>query len=186
MSIIEQNVTVTMCRENLADVPVYPVPAGYSVRAFCPGDEHNWVVIQSASDRFNRITPELFRAEFGDDSGVLAERQFFLLDPQDKAIGTATAWFDDNFLGRRYGRVHWVAIHPGRQGRGLSKPLMSKVCGVLRELGHGRAYLVTSTARIPAINLYLHFGFVPLVRSAGDESAWAAVNRQLAGRREGG
>src|SRR5207248_4802613 len=95
---------------------------------------------------------------------LLVERQCYLLNAFGQAIGTGTAWFNDNFEGKSFGRVHWLAILPEFQGRGLGKPLLTAICSRLRDLGHERAYLTTSTQRIPAIRLYLRFGFVPLIR----------------------
>jgi ribosomal protein S18 acetylase RimI-like enzyme len=99
-----------------------------------------------------------------------------LLAPDGQAIGTATAWFKDNFEGRRFGRVHWVAIVPEYQGRGLAKPLMSTICRRLQELGHDCAYLTTSTARLPAINLYRRFGFEPLIRTPEEADIWKRLD----------
>jgi GNAT superfamily N-acetyltransferase len=77
--------------------------------------------------------------------------------------------------GREYGRVHWVAIVPEWQRHGLAKPLLTVVCQRLQELGHERAYLTTAPERIPAINLYLSFGFVPEVRSDEALRAWKEI-----------
>ena len=181
MNIIDKNTPVTMALSTPAAVPHYDVPAGHSIRPYVPGDEHVWVHIQSAADRYNTISLDLFRREFGDDPTLLAKRMFFLLDAEWQAIGTATAWFDDNHLGRPFGRVHWVAILPEYQGQGLSKPLLSKVCSTLRELGHEEAYLTTSTARIPAISLYLKFGFVPEINGAEDARVWKEMEEYLPG-----
>lgn len=154
-----QNVPLVMVRDSLEGIPKHGLPAGYSLRGYQPGDEQLWEEIHLLADPYSTITTDLFQREFGTDEAVLAERQFYLLDAEGQAIGTATAWFDDNFRGCAYGRVHWVAIVPRYQGRGLAKPLMTAVCRRLRELGHERAYLTTATARIPAIGLYKQFGF---------------------------
>jgi GNAT superfamily N-acetyltransferase len=101
-----------------------------------------------------------------------------LIAPNQEVIGTGAAWFDDDFGGARIGRVHWVAILPEYQGRGLSKPLLSAICRRLRELGHGRAYLATASARSRAIQLYLRFGFVPLTRNEAERAIWDQIARR--------
>lgn len=175
MSIVERNVSLTMSRPSLEGVPGYPVPAGHAIRPFHPGDEQAWFRIQSAADRHNTITPASFAREFGDDPHVLGRRLFFLLGPGETAIGTAAAWFGDDHDAQHMGRVHWVAIEPGHQGRGLSKPLLSKVCSTLAEVGHATAYLVTSSARVAAIRLYLHFGFTPAIDTPEAAAAWTEL-----------
>jgi GNAT superfamily N-acetyltransferase len=184
-----------MVRANLDCVPEFVPPDGFALRWYQPGDETHWLRINVAADHYNEITPELFRKQFGtpgegglepastDESpgGMssalrnLRDRQCYLLDPGGEVIGTATAWFNDDFEGARWGRVHWVAIVPQYQGQGLSKPLMTAICHRLRELGHDRTYLSTSTARIPAIKLYLRFGFEPMIRTMEDEAIWRQV-----------
>ena len=184
-----------MTRRDLRALPRHAVPDGYAIRPYAPGDEHAWVGIQAAADAHNVITGELFRAQFGDNPGELARRLFLLVDPTAEAvgsgaaIGTAAAWFDDTGRGPGFGRVHWLAIHPDHQGRGLAKPLLGHVCVTLRELGHERAFLTTSTARLAAIALYLSFGFAPEIGGPEDAAAWTALQRsapELSLRLDGG
>ncbi|MCD6291766.1 MAG: GNAT family N-acetyltransferase [Anaerolineae bacterium] len=179
--IVRRNISINMVREHLDDIPDYPPPPGYLIHWYEPGDEKHWLNIHLVADKYSTITPELYVREFGRDPQLLHKRQFFLLSPTGAAIGTATAWFDDDYQGLPYGRVHWVAIVPEMQGRGLGKVLMTTVCKRLRALGHDRAYLVTSTARIPAINLYLQFGFMPHIRSEEDLRVWQALRPRLKG-----
>jgi GNAT superfamily N-acetyltransferase len=179
MSVLEGYASVTMIRENLENIPQFSLPSGFSIRWFRKGDVELWLHIQSVADLYNTITPELFVDQFGTDSSGLEKRQCFLVDNQGNAIGTASAWFDNNYNGTRYGRVHWVAIVPDKQGRGLSKPLMTIVCNRLRELGHKRAYLTTSTARFPAISLYDKFGFVPEIKNSQDQAVWNKLEPKL-------
>ena len=179
----EEYVSVSMVREDLSGLPRYALPAGFSHGWYRPGDERLWVEIQASADRYNVITGELFESQFGRDAAAeLGRRQCFLLDPAGRAAGTATAWFGDDYRGRSWGRVHWVAVAPAMQGRGLSKPLLAAVCERLRELGHARAYLTTAPERLPAINLYLKFGFVPELRDDGDPPVWGEIQEKL-GRR---
>lgn len=177
---MENNRPVSMIRHDLAGIPEFPLPPGHEIRGYSPGDERLWVSIQSAADRFNTITMPLYCRQFGNDPAALAERQFFLFDPEGRAIGTATAWFDDKRGAQGFGRVHWVALHPQSQGRGLSKPLLGKVCATLRKLGHRRACLTTSTARLAAIGLYLRFGFLPEIEGPDDAAIWRQVQKSVA------
>ena len=43
-----------------------------------------------------------------------------------------------------------------------------------------QAYLSTDAVRIPAIRLYLKFGFEPDIQNAQDERAWEEINRVIA------
>ena len=166
---------VKMVRPHLNDILEFSLPPGFSLRFYQAGDEENWFRIQSEADLHSDISRQLFVKDFGSNLDLLRERQFFLLDDKENPIGTATAWFNHNFEGASYGRIHWVAIIPLFQGRGLAKPLMSAVCQRLKELGHERAYLSTAIERLPAIKLYLRFGFLPLIRNHKETQAWEKI-----------
>jgi GNAT superfamily N-acetyltransferase len=173
-----RDVPVRMIRADLENVPPVSVPDGFALKWYVPGDEKDWLRIHRDAEKFLQVTEETFRTEFGNDAALPAQRQCYLADNCGKAVGTASAWFTDDCNGERYGRVHWIAVLPGYQGRRLSLPLLSAVCLRLRELGHGNAWLETSTARISAINLYLKFGFVPDIRRESDADAWSAVRNR--------
>ncbi|MGP8329948.1 MAG: GNAT family N-acetyltransferase [Methanosarcinaceae archaeon] len=177
MDIIQENLSVNMIRDNLAEIPGFELPPDFELKWYEPGDEQRWIDIHLASEKHIKIDAALFQREFNQDEKALAQRQCFLLDAKGKALGTATAWFDNDYYGQPFGRIHWVAIIPEMQGKGLAKPLMTTVCTRLSELGHERVYLATSTARIPAINLYLKFGFRPEIRNAADSQTWQAIEK---------
>ena len=111
-------------------------------------------------------------------SQELARRQCFLLDAAGHPIGTATAWFDNNYHGQVWGRLHWVAIVPEWQRRGLGKALMSAVCTRLHELHPERSFLRTAPQRLPAIQLYLQFGFEPEIRTPEEQPVWEGILAQ--------
>jgi GNAT superfamily N-acetyltransferase len=178
MDPIREYINVRMVRENLNDIPKYGLPAGYSIQWYQPGYEKHWQAIQSLADEYNRVTPDLFQEQFGTDAQLLSERQCFLCDSEENFIGTASAWLD--FQGKKSpGRIHWVAIVPQQQGKGLAKPLLTVVCKRLKELGHSRTYLTTQTVRIPAINLYTKFGFVPVIDSDRDREIWEKLRQYV-------
>ena len=168
----QENIPLKMIRETLENIPQFELPKQISLRWFQPGDEKIWREIQTAADKYNDITPSLFSDQFGSGAELLAQRQCYLLDAAGKPIGSSTAWFDGDFERGKVGRVHWLAVLPQHQCKGLGKALMTITCNRLRELGHGRTYLSTSSARLAAINLYLRFGFTPMIRGPEDKRVW--------------
>ena len=178
--------SVRMVCEDLRRVPKFNLPASCLFRWYHPGDERAWVDIQSRSDRYNVISKEQFILQFGERSDELRRRQLFLCDADGtNPIGTITAWFAEAGSGRaygdEYGRVHWVAIVPERQGRGLAKPMMSAVCRRLLELGSSKAYLTTASVRIAALNLYFACAFRPDLHTAKDRHAWRILAEEGCG-----
>ncbi len=189
--VIERDVRVVMTRPTLEGIPQHALPPGYAFTPYAPGDERHWVAIHERADGGDAAFAERFRRAFGADAALLAARQVYVRHLAGGAtgaggtpVGTATAWldpFDRDADGTPVGRVHWVALVPEHQGRGLAKPLLTWVLARLAALGHRRAYLVTSTARVRAINLYRQFGFRPAVRDgAGDRATELAAWRALA------
>ena len=173
-----ENIPVQMVRDHLHDIPQYSLPEPYTIRLYQPDDETNWFNIQAAADQYNLITQELFETELGCDPKMLAERQFYICDGANRPIGTATAWFGEGDR-QGWGRVHWVAVLPEQQGRGLAKPLLTVTCNRLHKFGYRRAYLTTATARIPAICLYLKFGFRPDIRNEQEIEIWRRVREEI-------
>ncbi|MFW6163775.1 MAG: GNAT family N-acetyltransferase [Planctomycetota bacterium] len=170
---------LTMVRDDLAAIPQFELPSPFTVRPYRPGDAETWRHIHLLADRFGTYPPEKFWERFCRDESVLAERQLYLCDEASEAVGTMTAWYGESEEWRGWGRVHYVAVVPAMQGRGLSKPLLTLTLNRLRELGHERAFLGTQTVRPVAINLYLRFGFLPLVRNDEDIRAWRVVATRL-------
>jgi GNAT superfamily N-acetyltransferase len=157
-----------------------PLPSPYTLRPYQPGDEATWVAVHREAERHHEITPALFRQQFGTDEERLRARMLFLVEGEGEgaAVGTAAAWEgegDDAGLGR----IHWVAVVPRAQGKGLGKALVAALCRRFVELGHERAYLTTETVRLPAIRMYLSFGFAPEIRGERDRAAWAQVRQEI-------
>ena len=161
------------------DIPQYDLPKGFSLRTYHYKDEENWFNIYRAADQYNRIYSSTFREYFGANTKELEDRQFYLCNEQGEAIGTATAWFNDDFHGESWGRVHWVAIKPEYQGLGLAKCLLSAVLKKLASLGHDKFYLRTYSMRDKAIQLYLGFGFEPVIYSVEDSEIWKGIAQEI-------
>jgi GNAT superfamily N-acetyltransferase len=172
MELVEQNLPLELTRSDLQSLPEPVWPPGYSVRWFRPGDACHWLRIHHDAEPFDEITPDVFLREFGHDFDRLAKCQCFVQDPNGRVIGTGTAWEVGDQMDERWGRVFWLAILRQHQGRGLGKPLLAAICRRLAELGHHRARVATSTGRVAAVNLYLRFGFRPVIRTAAEHDHW--------------
>lgn len=172
------------------------LPETYQFRTYRPGDQKAWTAIQQAAEQFLIIQDTLFDEQFGDELEQLPSRMYFIdwvdAEGNSTAVGTATAWWTDAWqltipqnpesihLGS-WGKVHWVAIHPAHQGKGLSKPLMHQVMSTIAR-HNDRAMLGTSTGRVPAIKVYLDLGFLPEpneLNNAGIKDAWHKLNQVL-------
>lgn len=167
-----------MARADLEQLPQFRPPPDFTLRPYHPGDDQSWYRIQVEAETLIRISHEHFHRQFHRYHRDLAQRQVYLCHGEHP-VGTATAWYDDIGHDPQTGRVHWVAIVPQFQGRGLAKPLLWSVCRRLQEAGHTRAYLTTSTARLPAISLYHRFGFRPEPRTEEEAAAWRQVANRL-------
>ena len=173
----EKNYGVTMIRQHMNHIPEFPCPEGFNVRNYRPDEGHIWTRIQRAAEPYITIDDGLFDREFSRDFKAMEDRSFFLITDDGEEIGTITAWWQSDWRGERggeWGQIHWVAIHPDYQGRGLSKPMMSVAMNRLKE-SHERCFLGTATKRIVAIKVYLDFGFYPDLRAENSQEAWEQV-----------
>ncbi|MYG08959.1 GNAT family N-acetyltransferase, partial [Candidatus Poribacteria bacterium] len=169
-----KNYSVRMIREHMENIPQFPIPKGFAIRNYCPDEGHIWTRILKAAEPYIDIDDGLFDREFGRYLSVLEDRSFYLTTDAGEEIGTITAWWQPDIDGKTCGQIHWVAIHPDYQGRGLSKPMMSVAMTRLKQ-SHERCFLGTSTGRIPAIKLYLDFGFIPDLSRENSQEAWTEV-----------
>lgn len=167
-------IPITMFRDNLDHIPQHQLPAGFSIRNFRRGEGELWAQIGADAGGFGSFDEGMarFDAEFAFQIDEMESRCFFIIDDTTShAVGTAMAWFDPDFNGELCGRVHWVAIIPEYQGKGLAKPLITAVLNRMAE-SHDCAVLGTQTFRWKAVKLYLDFGFKPYFMHPTCPEAW--------------
>ena len=177
-----EHIEFTMIRHDLNDLPPVELPEGFRIRTFREGDIANWCRIETSVDEFSTIerAERYFQEEFGPRIDLMANRSFMLETSDGEAIGTTTAWMG-TFEGELIGMIHWVAIDPHYQGRGLAKPLLATAMHRLAQ-DHERAFLGTQTTSYRAVGLYLKYGFEPVLLTEKDRRAWAIVEALLANR----
>ncbi len=157
-----KKMTFLLFRQNLERIPAYPLPAGYLIRGYRPGDEDGWTDIwQSASlDRMDCIVREMFDPIFDERRSQLARRLLFVQADDGTLVGTCAAWHCRS-RGKRWGGPHWFAVAKDHQGRGLGKCVLAECLRALRSLGHVRSMVGTQTIRLGAVKTYLDLGFAP-------------------------
>lgn len=150
------------------------LPDDCHIRPFGPGDQNGWVELQSSTGVYGRVSSDLFEREFGDCSSDHAERIMFA-EVAGEAVGVSAGWYPSPDVPASTGRVHWVAVKPSHQRRGLGRALVVKTLRRLHELGYSSAYLTTGSENLPAIGLYRSLGFDPVPRTAEERTAWQTV-----------
>ena len=109
----------------------------------------------------------------------MEQRCLFLENPKGEVIGTTTAWYGNLTRDSKIcGRIHWVAILPEYQGKQLSKPLLSEAMNRLSQY-HNQAFLTSQTTSYQAVNMYLNYGFRPILSNEKDYEAWTLLEKTL-------
>ena len=156
-------------RENLENLPKYELPEGYQFAFYEKGDRDTWIAIEQSAKEFETYEQGLvsWNRYYEGKDDELVERMVFIANEAGEKVATATAFYD--IYGRDKsgaGWLHWVAIRREYQGKGLSKPLISYVLGVMCSLGYTHAKIPTQTNTWLACKIYLDFGFTPIPENA--------------------
>lgn len=201
---------VVMVRENGADYPVYALPEGYHYALFTPADEEQWIRLQAEVTHVESYAQgkQIFRQEFlraGEDTpcedcpgyAETVKRTVLVKDQEGVLVGAATLWTGNTF-GQIWQRVHWVAVHPDHQGKGLAKCMLSRMLALYGKLGCDTPiYLTTQTKTYRAVRIYKQMGFQPYLGEKPtnwsyrselpkatfreeNEAAWELIRQKLA------
>ncbi|MGL4522320.1 MAG: GNAT family N-acetyltransferase [Bacilli bacterium] len=144
------------------EVPTIPsLPEHYFFRLYEPGDALYWAEIECSVGEFASEKEALsyFNKEFQDEEKV-KKRMLFLCEPGGTPIGTYTAW-DISLENEVFPLVHWVAIHPTYQGKGLGKAIVAEGLRLSIALNEEKKpiLLKTQTWSAHAVALYRNVGF---------------------------
>ena len=165
---------VVMIRENAENFPAYSLPEGYHFAHFTAEDEENWVQLQTVVTHVDSASQgrQIFRQEFlqaGEETpcedcpgyAETVQRTVLVKDTAGTLVGAATLWTGDTF-GEIWQRVHWVAVHPDHQGKGIAKCMIARMLERYGELGcNTPIYLTTQTKTYRAVRIYAQMGFAP-------------------------
>jgi mycothiol synthase len=175
------NTQILMWRPHLLGLPkVAPLPEGYVLRTLNSEDDLNHLA-STLTAAFNvPWDVERVRGKLTEAPDVKA-----VYGVTWKGIPVATAssrWLPERFSESGY--VHWVGTHPHHARRGLSSVLMSRLLCDFLDRGYKDAVLETDDFRIPAVGLYLEFGFIPVYDVNGEDHSyrWSAIFQTMFSR----
>lgn len=136
------------------------LPEGYTIRTYQPGDEDTWATLMCSvgeQTSLDDAKAEFVQRYLADAS--LTDRIFFAVDAEGTVVGTAIAWeHDPRGIGTR--ALHWVAVHPEHQRKGLGKALCQTCLRLFRRESNALpVYLHTQPWSWKAILLYISLGF---------------------------
>jgi len=150
-----------MRRDTGKAIPEYPLPEGYRFSLYKPGDEKDWARIETSVLEFDQEADALsyFQKAFLSYGDEAQRRCLFVETNTGQKIATASAWWA--YTGqRRDPIVHWVAVSPNFQGKGIGKAITARVVKLLMEIeGDRDYYLSTQSWSHKAVVIYEWAGF---------------------------
>jgi GNAT superfamily N-acetyltransferase len=137
------------------------LPQGFSFCHFTPRNVDDWSRIETSVLEFasEKLAKSYFEATFLPCEEELRKRCLFVLNAEGVPVATANAWYVDSDLGYQ-ALLHWVAVCPEYQGRGIGKAVVKKALSVFSRLDEGHSvWLHTQTWSHVAIRMYHSLGF---------------------------
>ncbi|MBM3472290.1 MAG: GNAT family N-acetyltransferase [Armatimonadetes bacterium] len=137
-----------------------PLPPGYRIVSFRPGDEVVWCELHRQVFR-GSATPEWFMGRFGGLPNFEPNGWFFV-EHDGRKVGMAGAivWFHDPELQRPSGAlVEWVGVLEEERRKRLGEAVMVACLNYLKRRAVEPNCIVTQYARQPAVELYKKLGY---------------------------
>jgi ribosomal protein S18 acetylase RimI-like enzyme len=170
--------------------PKNPLPDGFSFSSYKAGFESQWAKLQYEVEHTDSLEEAemVFQREFVGNTGAesiekperspnfqaLLDKMVFVLDQDGNMAGTGALW-DGDVFGEVHQRLHWIAVAPQYQGKGIAKAIVSKLLDIYNQLGFsGYIYLTSQTWSYRALNIYFKFGFKPYM--GGKPRNWVSAN----------
>lgn len=131
----------------------------FYIRKYKKGDEKYWAEIEYKIGDFSSVreAKEYFIQNYNSDE--LAEKCFFAETSDGKVVGTCIAWYD-NKNDYVVSSLHWLAVIPEYQDKGIGRALVISVMNYYRENNLLPVYLHTQPWSYKAIKLYYSLGFI--------------------------
>lgn len=170
-----------MLEGDISHMTEIPLPEGYSYAFYQDGDRDAWIEIEKSAKEFSTYEEGLnaWQRFYADHTAELPRRMVFMVNEAGEKVATATAYYDIRGIDQSGdGWLHWVAVRRDEQGKGLSKPLISHVIQVMKDLGYTRAKIPTQSSTWLAVKVYLDMGFRPIEKNyIRNRDGWRIIKR---------
>ena len=162
--------------EKLDAPPVVPLPAGYTLRTYQPGDEPRFYELMELAGwpgwNDDKLQPWL--------SIILPEGWFMAIyQGSSQIVATAMAVHNYKKVNPFQGEVGWVAADPVHTGNGLGMVVVAAVTTRLLDARYRNIRLYTEDFRLAALKVYLKLGYIPLLYTPEMPARWQAICAQL-------
>ena len=168
-----------LLERDLDTLPSFSLPEGHRFTFYLRGDRDKWIEIEQSAREFDNFSDGVaaWNRYYGNRENELFDRMLFIENERGEKVATATAMYD--VFGRDTSGsawLHWVAVRRDYQGKGLSKPLISKAFRIMKDLGYSHVKVPTQTNTWLAVKIYLDLGCRPMPKNAVNSAdGWRIV-----------
>jgi phosphosulfolactate phosphohydrolase-like enzyme/GNAT superfamily N-acetyltransferase len=160
----------------LSAPPAAPLPPGYALRTYRPGDEQRFYEVMALAGwpgwDDEKLRPWLARIPPGSWFMVVYEAS-------GQIVATAMGLHDHSDAHPFGGELGWVACDPAHTGKGLGSAVSAAVTTRLIAAGYRAVHLYTERWRLAALKSYLKLGYIPFLSTPEMAERWRAVCAQL-------
>jgi mycothiol synthase len=157
--------------------PAIPLPDGYMLRTYRPGDERRFFDLMALAGWPDwddaRLRP--WAARLLPDGWFMAVHR-----ASDTIVATAMALRDCGEFGVEGGELGWVAANPVQLGKRLGTSVSAAVTTRLLAARYRHIHLYTEVWRLAAVKTYLKLGYVPLLYAPEMPERWRTICDQVA------
>ncbi len=154
---------IIMClkKEKYKPRRIILLPRGYKFKFYEKGDEKYWAEIEYSVGEFDSYEAalEYFQKDMKPYEEELMKRMVFIVNKDKIPVANACCWYKD-IKGVHQAHVHYVAVRPEHQNKGLGKAVFLKMLSLFEAYEPNQdIYLHTQTWSHKAIRMYLKYGF---------------------------
>jgi mycothiol synthase len=162
-----------LVRRSRAGVAPLPLPDGFRMRNYEPGDEREYRdLFRLAWPDENMLPHTLAHALPG---GFLVVEEV----STKRLVGSCVAFAPETPSHGENGSLGWLVVDPAHGGRGIGAVLAATVTNRLLDEQYDLPWLQTEDDRLTAIRIYLGLGWEPHLYAEGMEARWRDIYDRL-------